>query len=71
MNYIIKKNTEDTYVLLDANNNKLLSRSAIKIDTSLIYSTSTLITPDKFPVATVSQYKIFLLEFDWTDAPDY
>jgi len=65
--YIIQKESEKTYVLLDAVDNSLLSVSSIKIDTSLAFdSTSTF--SDLLPIPTI-EYNDFQIKFDWTEAP--
>ena len=65
--YIIKKDSEDSYVLLDAINNKILSKSDIKIDTSLLFdSLSTF--EQVLPIASL-KLSDFQIKFNWKDAP--
>jgi len=65
--YILKKDSEDNYVLLDAINNKILSKSDIKIDTSLVFdSLSTF--EQVLPIASL-KFSDFQIKFNWKDAP--
>lgn len=65
--FIIKKDSEDSYVLLDAIDNKILSKSAIEIDTSLTFdSLSTF--EQVLPVATL-KFSDFQIKFNWKEAP--
>ncbi len=65
--YILKKDSEDSYVLLDAINNKILSKSDIKIDTSLLFdSLSTF--EQILPIASL-KFSDFQIKFNWKDAP--
>lgn len=65
--YILKKDSEDSYVLLDAINNKILSKSDIKIDTSLLFdSLSTF--EQVLPIASL-KFSDFQIKFNWKDAP--
>ncbi|MCU0343262.1 MAG: polysaccharide biosynthesis tyrosine autokinase [Ignavibacterium sp.] len=65
--YILKKDSEDSYVLLDAIDNKVLSKSEIKIDTSLVFdSLSTF--EHILPIASL-KFSDFEIKFNWKEAP--
>ncbi|MFZ1519510.1 MAG: polysaccharide biosynthesis tyrosine autokinase [Ignavibacteriaceae bacterium] len=65
--YLIRKDSDAKYSLLDAIDNRFLVKSEVNIDTSFSYdSLSTL--NDMQPYA-IFKYKDFQIKFNWKDAP--
>ena len=65
--FIIKKEKDNNYLLLDALDNKLITKSQLAINYKTI--SDTLLNGVQYPEISTLSYKDFSIRINWEDAP--